>query len=281
MSGPRIKRQFAGAASDPAQRQITSFFSRAHASDSTCDTVSRSPALPLDVQAKLLQVGMRVRKSVPEGYKTVCHDERPVGAVPSIRSTAYTNTTSSAPAPRELVPFCGLHSIGGLAVQSMPPIAIPSSAFAISSTAHDFDLISGLDDGTPFSSQESVDSVSSEAVAMAHVANKNASRKRRLRGNSHDDDDEDASVDVPGVHGVWRSRQDWLNAEVSPRSLAPVGWDNARVMAVPRQRKNFGAAGSGTGLERLGQENMMLDGSDFDEAPFLDQRYRIEDMDVE
>src|SRR3954451_22137749 len=76
MSGPRTKRQFAGAASDPAQRQITSFFGRA--SPSSADAAPRpshqaaleGPILPGQVQTGLLTVGMRVRKAIPEGYKT-------------------------------------------------------------------------------------------------------------------------------------------------------------------------------------------------------------------
>ncbi|KAJ2981996.1 hypothetical protein NUW58_g6543 [Xylaria curta] len=68
MSAPRTKRQFAGAASDPAQRQITSFFTAASSSPNLPSTTQRrdsAPSLPASVQANLLSVGMRIRKSVP------------------------------------------------------------------------------------------------------------------------------------------------------------------------------------------------------------------------
>jgi hypothetical protein len=93
-----------------------------------------APQVPGHVQSGLLQVGMRVRKNVPEGYKT--HNNKMI-ALPSIQTTmAHPNTTSTStttitvdvkasrgPVPedvlhqRELLPFCGLHKIGGFAEQ--------------------------------------------------------------------------------------------------------------------------------------------------------------------
>ncbi|MCJ1320056.1 hypothetical protein MMC15_005393 [Xylographa vitiligo] len=71
-----------------------------------------SPSLPADVQASLLQVGMRVRKSIPEGYKT--H----VGK----KSTTTTKASPTQPAPinpssSELTPFCGINKVGGYGYQ--------------------------------------------------------------------------------------------------------------------------------------------------------------------
>jgi hypothetical protein len=72
---------------------------------------------------------MRVRKSVPEGYKT--HKTMPAEAFP-FPSTAPAvaeptlrpsyNTINS----RELAPFCGLHKVGGFSAQGT--LAPPSSA---------------------------------------------------------------------------------------------------------------------------------------------------------
>jgi hypothetical protein len=72
---------------------------------------------------------MRVRKSVPEGYKT--HKTMPTEAFP-FPSTAPAvaeptlrpsyNTINS----RELAPFCGLHKVGGFSAQGT--LAPPSSA---------------------------------------------------------------------------------------------------------------------------------------------------------
>ncbi|KAH7406952.1 ribonucleotide reductase inhibitor-domain-containing protein [Phaeosphaeria sp. MPI-PUGE-AT-0046c] len=93
-----------------------------------------APQVPGHVQSDLLQVGMRVRKSVPEGYKT--HNNKMM-ALPSIQTTlshkpSSTSSTTTmtldlkpprGPVPtevihqRELLPFCGLHKIGGYAEQ--------------------------------------------------------------------------------------------------------------------------------------------------------------------
>ncbi|KAH7126257.1 ribonucleotide reductase inhibitor-domain-containing protein [Dactylonectria estremocensis] len=118
MSTPRTKRQFAGASADPAQRQITSFFNTKSTSDSptTTDAI-RTPELPSSIQANLLSVGMRVRKSVPEGYKTVGPS-----AFKLWTDNAPLPTPSTARAPirassRELLPFCGINRVGGLDTQ--------------------------------------------------------------------------------------------------------------------------------------------------------------------
>lgn len=85
-----------------------------------------APTLPDRVQADLLNVGMRVRKSVPEGYKT-----HKMSALPSITTTMTQAATSTIfevkPAQdavpddfvhqRELLPFCGLHKVAGYAEQ--------------------------------------------------------------------------------------------------------------------------------------------------------------------
>lgn len=93
-----------------------------------------APPVPGHVQSDLLQVGMRVRKSVPEGYKT--HNNKML-ALPSIQTTLSNKPSSTSstttmtldvkpprgPIPtdvvhqRELLPFCGLHKIGGYAEQ--------------------------------------------------------------------------------------------------------------------------------------------------------------------
>ena len=71
---------------------------------------SSTPALPASIQASLLAVGMRVRKAVPEGYKT-----RPRS--PPADATAP-STAAAAPRRRaELAPFCALLRVGGWAAQ--------------------------------------------------------------------------------------------------------------------------------------------------------------------
>jgi hypothetical protein len=118
------------------QYQIHSFFQRnvstnaGSGSSSPSHSISPlSPPLPAETQSSLLGVGMRVRKSVPEGYKT--HKTMPTEPFP-FPSTAPAvveptlrpsyNTASS----RELAPFCGLHKVGGYSAQGS--LAPPSSA---------------------------------------------------------------------------------------------------------------------------------------------------------
>lgn len=182
----RKKRQF--------QPSITTYFHTQHddsdndSSDADADNYQRggprlrsipkptthhptfAPQVPDHVQSSLLSVGMRVRKSVPEGYKTP-------KTVPSLPTTGTSTSTYSqtplrkphaafsTPAleamkipidtlastlthQRELLPFCGLNKIGGYAEQpttnpylsSGAPSAFPLPAQAFSQ---------------PFSSQDS------------------------------------------------------------------------------------------------------------------------------
>jgi hypothetical protein len=64
------------------------------------------------VQSSLLSVGMRIRKAVPEGYKThKTASARQTHEVQSVFPVVYSST-------RELTPFCGLHKVGGLGIQN-------------------------------------------------------------------------------------------------------------------------------------------------------------------
>jgi hypothetical protein len=97
-----------------------------------------APSVPDHIQSSLLSVGMRVRKSVPEGYKTP-------KTLPSLQITtmqtplrkphnAFRETNPALEAlkipvdtlastlqhQRELLPFCGLNKIGGYAEQPAP-----------------------------------------------------------------------------------------------------------------------------------------------------------------
>ncbi len=308
MTGPRTKRQFAGAASDPAQRQITSFFSKtssagaanpAHHS-SQSQAALNGPVLPDQVQTDLLTVGMRVRKAIPEGYKT--------GAAYSAftlwaddmnhTTTAPSEDRSSSTAPRmpyttnmrELEPFCGLNKVGGLAFQPAHPTdfndaddlamsAVPgltSSQETISSTTDSFPL-------TPYN-----------FTTNPAPPRPTATRKRTFTS----DEDQPQHVSLP-YRGLFRPPQGHPDAveeeeeEISPRSLAPPRglWENARVLAMPRRGKhnkgNDGASSLGVGA--AGQENVFVmvregggagqGGNDFEEASFLE--YGYEGMEVE
>lgn len=304
MSAPRTKRQFAGAASDPAQRQITSYFTSKGPNGSASPEYPSTAAaislpLPANIQSNLLSVGMRVRKSVPEGYKTGSsygsfslwadadssdQQTRPGDSFP----------TAARPSRRELLPFCGIHKIGGLSTQpESDNWSLPASIFDLSASAADDDAnssVPALDDIPSLtSSQESVVSSASVGIPSISVVPPPPAAANRKRIFAEDDEAAD-EVPVPFARplglGVWRDRGEWLDSEVSPRSLAPAGWENVRVMAVPRRRwkKQLGASNPASGdvtalpLAELGQENMAVD--DFQEAEFLDHRYAGE-MEVE
>ncbi|KAF3041140.1 hypothetical protein E8E12_008635 [Didymella heteroderae] len=124
-----------------------------------------APTVPDHVQSSLLSVGMRVRKSVPEGYKTP-------KTLPSLQVTPATQTplrkphsafrdvhptleiphdtlASTLQHQRELLPFCGLNKIGGYAEQ---PTGTTASMF--SNTTDAFQSVS-QSFSQPFSSQDS------------------------------------------------------------------------------------------------------------------------------
>ncbi|MCJ1285843.1 hypothetical protein MMC26_005185 [Xylographa opegraphella] len=91
------------------------FFPSTHHPSAPTDAISPSgllsPSLPADVQASLLQVGMRVRKSIPEGYKTIAPTN------PTATKASPTQATPSKPTTSELTPFCGIHKVGGYGYQ--------------------------------------------------------------------------------------------------------------------------------------------------------------------
>lgn len=130
MSNHQAKRPYAG-----SQPSITSYFLQSPSAVSPMTTYSisnfpsaapadpRSPPLPPSVQSNLLSVGMRVRKSVPEGYKTGSYsaftlfsDPTPVHEVP-VQQQPRIRRPALRPSARELAPFCGIMKVGGLAQQ--------------------------------------------------------------------------------------------------------------------------------------------------------------------
>lgn len=308
MSAPRTKRQFAGAASDPAQRQITSFFSKTSSSADTLEqTTPLSPPLPAQVQANLLSVGMRIRKSVPEGYKTgklysgfsLWVDDS--ASSMESASISYLPMTGAPPAgstlssQQELLPFCGIHKVGGLAVQpeveapsgliplagsTKPALPIPPPTAGYQQTHYITNIPEADDIPSLTSSQDSVLSTDSEPPFLNQASTQppTGSSKKRVYT-------EDTSTSTRTLFGdpaiIWRDRRDWLDGEVSPRSLAPAGWEkNARVMAVPKGVRKIAAGRKHVTSElqtELEQENMVAvvasAPDDFEEAEFLDRRF--------
>lgn len=213
---------------------------------------------------------MRVRKSVPEGYKTgnysafTLFSESATHLMPSTagHQISYARSQSrNTYARKELTPFCGILKVGGLSQQ-------PAGR-----DYEEFDEIPEDDEyDVPFlSSQGSTISDVSVASEMA------SAHKRRI---DEDDGDEIDAVDIQHYENIWRDEQ------VSPRSR-PVdlgmGLDiSSRSMAVPKsRRKPYGSRMVG-GIGKLmdvgmgGQENVMS--MDFEEADFLDYRAWTEDV---
>ncbi|EGO53595.1 hypothetical protein NEUTE1DRAFT_119239 [Neurospora tetrasperma FGSC 2508] len=299
MSNSRTKRQFAGAASDPAQRSITSFFKTTQTSDdsqfdSTSGASPATAAAPLNgpvlsptIRSSLLNVGMRVRKSVPEGYKTGkiasgfpswmddSHNtnrnhivgsgasalagnnghNRPVSAAPPAPPAA---SAAAASANRELTPFCGIHKIGGYAVQDHDSAALSSQNSNASST---------------------ISNPSSIRFAMTQV--QDATNRKRIH---EDGSSEEGGAGLFGEDMDWRRREEFYDdqdEERAPRSLEPMAWcgggnktntiaNDRRVMAVPKRR---GSQFTQTTINFEGyipQSSGVAPVDDFEEAPFLD-----------
>ncbi|KAK0671226.1 ribonucleotide reductase inhibitor-domain-containing protein [Cercophora samala] len=247
MSAPRTKRPFAGAASDPAQRQITSFFSPSSGSPTPATTAIQpiktplnGPVLPGAVQTNLLNVGMRVRKSVQEGYKTgaqysafkLWEDNTPVATTPN------PTTAVNAGGMRELLPFSGIHKVGGLGIQ-------PANGVDQGATTDDFEMAG---------SQESIFSNSSVTSGTEATERVNVNAKKRFFVGEEEEQEQE---------GVVLS---WQDMEVSPRSFGPAGFEN-RKWAMPKGKKNREFVAE--------QENaaggVTVNGNDFEEASFLER----------
>ncbi|CAN8100760.1 unnamed protein product [Discula destructiva] len=285
MSNPRTKRQFAGAASDPSQRQITAFFGKPSPGPASVAAPAR-PVLPVDTESNLLTVGMRVRKSVPEGYKTGSYC-----ALGLFNHDNHHNAPATTPVParaahvaprsgmRELLPFCAINNIGGLAPTLQQPSSTAASSFFV---LHHDAAVPNLDDIPSLSSSQSSLATNSSTNTAPSTPGLLSTRKRSYSDDVDGDDDNN----MPAVSACLQVPSgEWMDGQVSPRSLVPVGsqWRNTRVMAVPKKRVRK----TDCWAETMGQENvpemMVLDGDgnekekgskedvdDFPEADFLD-----------
>lgn len=175
---------------------------------------------------------MRVRKSVPEGYKTTSCD--------ASKQTNQKHRTSAAVITRglhnndyrggfaELTPYCGILKVGGYDAQ---PLHCTMKAFE--------PLQIGNDDYNFVSSQES--NSSTDTILTEPSPTNSANKKRPFQ-----DEDFLGNVSV------------WEDEEMLPAT--------ARFMAVPKTRRKW----PGTTLRKAdvgeGQENSA---NDFEEADFL------------
>ncbi|KAI0393791.1 ribonucleotide reductase inhibitor-domain-containing protein [Xylariaceae sp. FL0594] len=296
MSAPRTKRPFVGAASDPTQRQITSFFSSQltssiSSSSSLASTqhsdnhfASNNSNLPAAVQANLLSVGMRVRKSVPEGYKTGSYSSgsklwgetngggfgsssspapaTDINAYMTMMGEGQRSRANAFSSPRELLPFCGIHKVGGMDTQpednnnsmdmDMQHHPFPSS----SATAYHptFGMDDDHDEEMPglTSTQDTIESSSSSSSPAP-------SRKRTFVA----DDDEGEVRDISSKRlSIWCRDQKMS----SPH----------RALAAPRrgrlQRDTTVVVAPTSASATAHDCDVKIVGNDFEEAEFLEDR---------
>ncbi|KAH8589631.1 ribonucleotide reductase inhibitor-domain-containing protein [Bisporella sp. PMI_857] len=200
-----------------------------------------APSLPASVQSNLLSVGMRVRKSVPEGYKTGTYsaftlfsDATPAVPAQERKQPAAETVMRTRPRARELTPFCGLLKIGGLQQQ----------AWGIYAPLEE-EEVDEDEDCPPLSQGSTISNVSAASTAGA--------KRRRM---SFDEDT-----------GLGRSEI------LGDRPL--VCGLGGRAMAIPRRKRTDGKK---VDSAVVGQENMD-ESMDFGEADFLD--YELIDGEIE
>jgi hypothetical protein len=244
-----------------------------------------APQVPGQVQADLLNVGMRVRKSVPEGYKT---HSRKMSALPSIQTTMSSRPTLEVKPPkeavpddfvhqRELLPFCGLHKVGGLGFAEQPTTnphlyatgTRPPNAFPLQPEAFT----------QPFSSHNSFSSTSSSSSSSI-------TRPHNPSKRSWQDEDEVRPLDGGFFFAIQGTRGMGMGDEVdevpvSPLSETPPMGLNAmpptRLYAKPKSRRGMGERTVSDEDIDMDLENATLIegrvgagcGSDFEEADFL------------
>ncbi|KAF2995263.1 hypothetical protein E8E13_003869 [Curvularia kusanoi] len=232
-----------------------------------------APAVPDHIQSSLLSVGMRVRKSVPEGYKTP-------KTLPSLQTatmqtplrkphSAYRETNPALEAlkipvdtlastlqhQRELLPFCGLNKIGGYAEQPTPEAHLfggVTSSFPLPTQAF----------SQPFSSQDS--GYGTDVVR----ANGKRGWSEEEEGGSRALANSNFLFSIPAkVYGEEDVPVSPLSESPPPR-LPP-----QRQFAQPRSRRRPQADDDMMEFEGHGaHEGMLAAGhaSDFEEADFLD-----------
>lgn len=196
------------------------------------------PPVPANVQSNLINVGMRVRKSVPEGYKTgnysafalFSENNTSAPAAPSEKTQLKTRPRAGA---RELTPFCGILKVGGLAQQQWG-IYNPGGSYQSHTNVYEEEM--DETDEVPFLSSQG------STISTASVNTPTRENKRRFF-----EEDEDEGED---------ERKDYSSREFGERKLA-----------APKRKKWASKVAA-----RAGQENVTVVGQDvdFEDAEFLD-----------
>jgi hypothetical protein len=182
-----------------SQPSIASYLVQSPSTTSPCTTYSiaslsipnpspvpelRSPPLPPSVQSNLLSVGMRVRKSVPEGYKTGAYSAFALYADPAPATPVESPSDSprrTRPRARVLTPFCGILKVGGMAQQQ----------WGIYNGNNGMD--GAMDDDTPPSSQGST-------ISDVSIGTPNGGNKRRFFDEEDEEEERTTEKAVLGSH---------------------------------------------------------------------------------
>lgn len=220
----------------PYQSSIGSYLGQStRDSGSTAGTQMLAPrsTLPTAIQSSLLNVGMRVRKSVPEGYRT--QPKLSCGLTDALNNP--TSEHDSVTPPRGftgLVPYCGILRTGGHNIQPAPAEEdLPP-------------LLFDCDDCGFMPSQESTASSDSLRPTVTLPV---------VTSHKHLREDEDDELDAK-------------SQSISPRSYPPFSHtrmpnlDRLRPIALPRTRKKQKPVYEWSELK----ESEMIDVGDFEEA---------------
>lgn len=243
--------------------KITSYFSSTnhvfptsldYANSAPYAGTTLSPAVPNEIQSSLLNVGMRVRKAVPEGYKQwkvkPLVSETSVLPPNSIANVQRQPQVQMQSAPRGLEPMCGMHKIGGLGVQN-------SSVSSGSDFANNWTIgnVDGDDeyDAFPLSSQESTMTVSSTDSMPA-------SRPSMKRGFSDDDEE---------------NENDEFTMETTTMPMSTMGGITTRPLAPLKRASNRRQRWTAVPMPMVRQRTVSGEAEmDFEEAVFLRPRSR-------
>lgn len=203
-------------------------------------TFSPSPALSGKVQSSLLNVGMRVRKAVPEGYQTITKESKLDAYIHRAIQNPSDDTEINA-SSAELAPFCGMFKVGNLATQTFPHPP----------TAAERGVKVGWDDNALPSSQESTDSASSIPPPNSH--------KRGLDADSdYEGEQYDMAIPFPHQQAHAHSR-----AILTPKLGQKGGRMAFKPAKMSREQENRDPLGSSV--------------ADFEEAVFLCRREEVDE----
>ena len=227
----------------PFQPSISSYFGRINDADchpATAPTSTLSPVLPATIQSSLLNVGMRVRKSVPEGYKTkqkmFCDLSKPFGA----SSSKSSRTRSASTSFNGLLPYCGILKVGGH--ESQVPVPEETGLPPLQSNSDDWSFPSSQESNTSTISNTSL-------IAPSHVSIATTSSNKRRREDADEEDlDLESQPVSPRSRPISHTRMPNLN--------------DIRAIALPKSRSKVSQA------EEI-EESEMVDVGDFGEAVFL------------